>query len=395
RDVVVSGAFSTDAAFDPNGTYLVTGGSRGMGLEVVRWLRARGAGHVIAVSRGGAGTAACANGKAETPHDDEAHEHCSLDITDAPAVEDKLAAIERSGKPLKGVIHAAVVYHDALLADMTDDAIESVLAPKVQGAINLTRSIVSAGAKPDFFLSFSSAAQTTGWPGQSNYTSANSVLEALARHQRQLGISGQCVHWGVFGDTGHVAASTAMSSYLESAGWESIDSQTVRDLLPFVLDCDEPVLTIADADWPALAARYPPIARAPRFNELLLSSPTGVEGASARLWELNGEMTGHALHIVREQVGKVLRVEPASLVDYETISDAGIDSLSAFELRNRLEQETNLEISLGRFVGASRFDELAELLCALARDRRHADAGSGDNQGTADAGLANTAGRMD
>ena len=221
----------------------------------------------------------------------------------------------------------------------------------------------------DFFLSFSSAAQVTGWPGQSNYAAANSALELLTHWQRTRGIPGQCIHWGVFSEAGHVSQSPAMSSYLENAGWGTLENEAVCDLLAKALNTDEPVLTITSADWKTLASRHPAIARSPRLGELTAAgrSQTRAEGKS--LTELNGEMPAHALRIVREQVARVLRVDADTLLSHETIADAGIDSLSAFELRNRLEQATNFEIALDRFVSASRFDELAELLCSIARER--------------------------
>lgn len=361
--------FSSGAAFDPDGTYLITGGARGMGLCVANWLRENGAGHVLAASRTGLQDAENPRGKSDFGEHPGPHEICKLDVSKPNAVLQKIKNIQNSGKPLKGVIHAAVIYNDALLQEITDEAVTAVLAPKVHGALNLTDAIKACNADLDFFLSFSSAAHVTGWPGQSNYTAANSVLEALAYAQRHQDIPGQCIHWGVFGEAGHVSECQAMSSYLSNAGWGGLNSKNVCDLLAYVLDRDEPVLTIAAADWAALAARHAPIARSPRFNGLVAESTLGIKESARAFSSLNGAMPDRALQIVQEQVGKVLRVDPASLANYDTIKDAGIDSLSAFELRNRLEQETNLDISLNQFVEASRFDELAHLLCTLAREQ--------------------------
>ncbi len=358
-----------EPGIDPQGTYLVTGGTRGMGLEAAGWLRANGAGHVVALSRTGR-TKHTTRGEANGQQNDRIpHEFCELDVTNEAAVRRKIEQIQESGKPLKGVIHAAVVYDDAVICEMTDIALERAILPKVQGGLNLTRAILDTDAKPDFFLSFSSAAHVTGWPGQSNYTAANSALEGLTHWQRSHGIRGQCIHWGVFGDTGHVSESDAMTSYLTNAGWGTLSNTDVCNLLATILNSDETVLTVTKANWASLAARHSPIAKSPRLSELCLNGAPEHNGRRVALTELNGDMPLHALRIVREQVAKVLRVDLGTLSSYDTISDAGIDSLSAFELRNRLEQETNFEISLGRFVSASRFDELAELLCSIAREQ--------------------------
>ena len=359
-------------ALDSDGTYLVTGGTRGMGLQVARWLRDHGAGHVIASSRTGKCTEDSHHASDVRSSEEGPHAFYQLDVTDAQAVDQIVAQIQASGKPLKGIIHAAVIYDDALVQDMTDTAIKRVTAPKFLGAMNLSQAILKSAVDLDFFLSFSSIACITGWPGQSNYTAANASLEALALWQRVVGIPGQCIHWGVFGDTGHVADSASMSRYLENAGWNALSVLDVGTLLGTALNSDEPVLTIADVDWDALTARHPAIEQAPRLNGLVDNRAGHANPKMFAFGSCKSDVMGHALRIVREQVAKVLRVPTESIVGYETILDAGIDSLSAFELRNRLEQESNLEVPIGRFVEAFRIDELADLLCELAVEQRDA-----------------------
>ena len=125
--------------------------------------------------------------------------------------------MNESEKPLRGIVHAAVAYDDALLASMTEDRIRRALAPKIEGGLDLTRAVESAGAQLDFFVSFSSLAQVVGWAGQSNYAAANSFLEALAQWQTARGIPGICINWGALDESGHVARNEKMQSYLASA----------------------------------------------------------------------------------------------------------------------------------------------------------------------------------
>ena len=72
-----------------------------------------------------------------------------------------------------------------------------------------------------------------------------------------------------------------------------------------------------------------------------------------------------ALSIVRAQVAAVLRVDAAKVDAGARLSDLGLDSLSSFELWNRIEAASATSIPLARFTEAATADALAELLCAL------------------------------
>ena len=68
---------------------------------------------------------------------------------------------------------------------------------------------------------------------------------------------------------------------------------------------------------------------------------------------------------------QVLLTRAAEAGAKRALADAGIDSLSTFELRNRIEHETGLSLPLDRFAKATRFSELAALLAALAAEVPH------------------------
>ncbi len=362
-DLEIESALEDGAPFDPDGTYLVTGGVDGFGRTVGEWLAANGAGRVVLASRStGTSIGKSGSGTIET---------LRLDVTDSESVTDALQLMTGSDKPLRGIVHAAVIYDDALLEDMTPDQICRVLEPKVDGALNLVRAVENCGAQLDFFVSFSSLAQVVGWAGQSNYAAANSFLEALAQWQRTRGIPGKCINWGALDESGHVARSKKMQSYLASAGWIGIDNGTALTSLARSLDSDQPTLAIASVDWKRLAETHPILMRSPRTAELASAGQSGADLLSRGLMTLDGdELEVAALRLVRNEAAKVLRVSADALASAETLDDAGIDSLSAFELRLRIEQQLRLEVPLARYARASRFDDLAALSRALVEEAR-------------------------
>ena len=117
--------------------------------------------------------------------------------------------------PLRGVIHAAGVLDDALIAQQSLDRLRDVMAPKVRGTWNLH---VHTRALPlDFFVCYSSAASLVGSPGQANYAAGNACMDAIAHHRRALGLPASSINWGAWGEEG-MAANAQMHARLASRG---------------------------------------------------------------------------------------------------------------------------------------------------------------------------------
>ena len=109
----------------------------------------------------------------------------ACDVSDRRAVERLFQTIAASMPPVVGVLHAAMVLEDALLANLDRPRFERVVAPKVRGVDNLDA--VTRGMPLDYFVLFSSATTLMGNPGQANYVAANAYMEGVARRRRQRG----------------------------------------------------------------------------------------------------------------------------------------------------------------------------------------------------------------
>jgi short-subunit dehydrogenase len=110
--------------------------------------------------------------------------------------EQELAALlaDPRSQPLRGVVHAAGVLDDGVVAEQTWARFEKVLAPKLQGAWNLHQ--LTRHHALDFFVLFSSAASLLGSAGQSNYAAANAFLDSLAQMRRAQGLPALSINWG-------------------------------------------------------------------------------------------------------------------------------------------------------------------------------------------------------
>jgi phthiocerol/phenolphthiocerol synthesis type-I polyketide synthase D len=187
-----------------DGSYIVTGGLGGLGMVVARWLVAGGAGRLVL------------NGRTE-PTDFQRSDLAELaasaeivfvpgDIAAAGVADRLVAAAEETGRPLRGLVHAAGVTGDGIVAAVTKEDLERVWAPKVAGALRLHAA--TAGRELDWWVGFSSMASLLGLPGQLAYTTANAWLDALVAWRRASGLPATAIGWGQWSDVGMSRALT-------------------------------------------------------------------------------------------------------------------------------------------------------------------------------------------
>jgi NAD(P)-dependent dehydrogenase (short-subunit alcohol dehydrogenase family) len=121
----------------------------------------------------------------------------ALDVRDASAVDAALADVRSQWGPIHGVIHAAGVLADKLIADITCEQFETVFSTKVGGL----RVLLDATAQDPLAMlcMFSSVAARYGNRGQAAYAMANEVLNRVAHAEaRRRGKSCivRSINWG-------------------------------------------------------------------------------------------------------------------------------------------------------------------------------------------------------
>ncbi len=249
--------------------------------------------------------------------------------------------------PLRGIIHAAMVLDDGVLAQQTAARFSRVMAPKVSGAWNLH--VRSQELPLDFFLLFSSVAAIVGSPGQSGYVAANSFLESLAHHRRAIGLPGLAINWGVISEVGFVARNAKLSQLLAGNGLTGITPAQAVGTLGKLLQGDGAQFGIGLVDWQRLADCFAFVGTSPRFSEVVQArhSNQPKDGRSFREEVLSlpaSERLAAVTTQLREQIAKVLRTSASKLDTERPLNELGLDSLMGVELLNRI--ETSLGVSL-------------------------------------------------
>jgi len=253
-----------------DGTYVVTGGLAGFGLETARWLVAHGARHLALLGRRGAETPGAAEAIAALTASGVTVKTVACDVADAKALERALADIRKSKKPIKGVVHAAMVVDDALVTDLGADQLGRVLAPKLGGAEHLDR--LTRKDPIELFIMYSSATTLLGAPGQASYVAANTGLETLARRRHAEGLPALAVAWGPISDAGYLARSQAVGDNLaRRLGAVPLSASASLDALPALLASGQPMIAFAEVNWSAAKRALPTLAT-PMFAGLVAKS---------------------------------------------------------------------------------------------------------------------------
>ncbi|WP_299298715.1 3-oxoacyl-ACP reductase [uncultured Brachybacterium sp.] len=168
-------------------TALVTGAARGIGAAIARTLAADGA-KLVVLDVPGAGTelARLANELRAVP--------IQLDVTSAGAGERLVGVLRERGLTLDVIVLNAGITRDKLLANMTADRWDPVLAVNITSQITLTEALIEAGdvlGERPRVVSLASTSGIAGNRGQTNYAASKAgviaFVDALAGRLEPLG----------------------------------------------------------------------------------------------------------------------------------------------------------------------------------------------------------------
>ncbi|MCJ1377213.1 hypothetical protein MMC17_000305 [Xylographa soralifera] len=191
---------ATRVTFDSSATYLLVGCLGGLGRSISMWMAERGARNLVYLSRSGADKPEAARLLEALRKLGVVAEIIRCNITVQREVK---AAVQQIQSPIRGVIQAAMVVDDALFDNMTLKQFKSVVDPKVAGTVNLHEATLKH--KLDFFTMTSSIVTMMGPATEGSYCAANAFQDSFARYRASMGLPGQAIALGMILEVGFVS----------------------------------------------------------------------------------------------------------------------------------------------------------------------------------------------
>lgn len=341
-------------------SYVIIGGTGGLGRSMSRWMMSKGARSIVLLSRSGSATGKVAELIAEATEIGATITVLPCDVTSKEAVDKLISTDLVSLPPIRGVIHAAMVLHDVLFEKMTFDQWDSVVKAKVSGAWNFHNALLASSTELDFFIALSSAAGAVGNRGQAAYAAANTFLNAFCQHRNHLGLPASSIDLTAVSDVGYLAENSSRAAEVaENLGSETIAEVEVLALIAAAITgrmqttCNNHTITglkispqTQDLFW-VDDARFAHLKSA---AAALSASSSDASSANISLSSALKQATSHekALDLVVD--GLITKVSAVLMVPREEMDAArpivvyGLDSLVAIEIRNWITRE--LEASL-------------------------------------------------
>ncbi|MFF5175158.1 SDR family NAD(P)-dependent oxidoreductase [Micromonospora sp. NPDC000089] len=353
---VPAGLAPLPGGVDPDGTVLITGGTGVLGRLLARHLATtHGMRHLLLAGRRGATADGIDDLVAELAGAGTEVTVAACDAADPDALAALLDGIP-AAYPLTAVVHAAGVLDDGVLESLTPDRIDAVGIPKIDAAWHLHR--LTAGRDLAAFVLFSSAAATLGSAGQANYGAANAFLDALAAHRRAQGLPGISLAWGLWeqasGMTGHLADADVRR--MAEQGAAGLATEQALHLFDAAWRLDTAAVVPMRLDVAALRGQAEAGVLAPLLRGLVrvpLRRSVDAGGAGTGGVPLTQRLAGLAdperrkvlLDVVRANVAAVLgHAGPEAVDPGRLFTDLGFDSLTAVDLRNRLNTLSGLRL---------------------------------------------------
>ncbi|MFJ4659051.1 SDR family NAD(P)-dependent oxidoreductase, partial [Nocardia sp. NPDC088792] len=336
-----------DSTLQIDGTVLITGGTGGLGQVVARHLVARhGVRSLLLLSRRGSSAPGADELYAELSEQGVDVRIVACDVSDRASLSTVL-----DGVVLAGVVHTAGVLDDGMIANLTDDQIHNVFAPKVDAAWHLHE--LTRDQDLTFFAVFSSLAGTLGSPGQGNYAAANVFLDAMISHRRSAGLPGISLAWGPWDQAAGLTGGLTETDVrrLAQLGMQPVAADLGMDLFDRALTTGRALVGLTELNIAALRTRddAPSVfrglvgAQARRARGRGNHKPAGFIQGFAFLSE--EERQNRMTALVRGLVASVLGFGSADEVAVDRpFRDIGFDSLTAVELRNVLQRATGVTL---------------------------------------------------
>ncbi|EQB53642.1 beta-ketoacyl synthase domain-containing protein [Colletotrichum gloeosporioides Cg-14] len=328
-------------------TYLITGGTGGIGKSLVPWMLENGASNVVVLGRSATTNAEVAKliSEYDSPSTGVHVRPVACDVSSRDSLLSAFEAV-KDLPPVKGVIHGSMYLRDSIFFNASFDDWKAINGPKIDAAWNLHHLLPDL----DFFVALASGANVVGNVGQSIYCQTSSFLDAFAQWRSRAGKPTISISLPVVDDVGYVIQQGMREQLLEKLGFY-ISIAQVHTVIKGAIIGPSSGLNI-DSRAIAFVLYDSPQSKSHGLEERSRYLEVAAGGELSLLDALAGKISSITM-MSREDV-----TPTRSLIEY------GLDSLVSVELRNWIKREYGADLALTQIVGAPDLQALADVIVA-------------------------------
>ncbi|BCJ94412.1 hypothetical protein acsn021_19810 [Anaerocolumna cellulosilytica] len=177
-----------------DGTYIITGGTGGIGFSLVEQMEKDSNANLILLGRKNFSEVAIDKIKRMNAFKQNGSniEYISVDITDIDTMKRVVKTLKEKYGKITGIFHTAGEIRDALLIHKSVEDFKAVLQSKIKGTLVLDTLFCNEDLQ--FIMLFSSVSSIDGIIGQCDYAAANAFLDGMAEAVHQT-IKYQSINW--------------------------------------------------------------------------------------------------------------------------------------------------------------------------------------------------------
>jgi len=246
---------------------------------------------------------------------------------------------------------------DILFEKMSLEEFGSVLRPKVQGTWNLHNFLPK---DMDFFVMESSVSGVVGNATQAAYAAGNTFLDSFASYRNSQGLAATTVDLGAISDVGYLATNSELREAMQRQGFELTDKKTLMSIIHFAIAHPRRAGSLSQAvtglgtwsEGSSLDSLNLPLFA--HFRSLTSLGSVESEGGNTANQLRNSLRKAKTIDDAAELICAALvdKIASRSGLGIEhintgnPISDYGIDSLVAVEIRNWISKEMSSTIPI-------------------------------------------------
>ena len=310
------------------GTYLITGGTGGIGMIIARYLAEYFQGNLILTGR----SILSALKKQEL----EELKRLGADViylrADVSKKDDVNYLLEEGTSkfgPINGIFHCAGVFQDTLALNKQQETIEEVFGPKIYGSIYISERLKSYPV--DFLVFFSGLAGIFGNVGQIDYSYANAFQDHYAGYlKKELPDTRiRAINWPLWENGGMQIEKQQKEWLWENYGLQAIGNEKGMEVLLRALNSPYEQIIVVQTEKDKLEI----------IDGLLKGAVKEADSAKTDLVTTPADLSEVTENYLKKILSKELKLAESSFISTEPWEKYGINSMSIVKMTNKIEKD--------------------------------------------------------